>query len=162
MDDSVDAVQVAVAHEADGVAQAAAIWARAKAHRDQDPEPVTVDQAGSGIRERLGIEGGRLILARRNGRPVGFTLVAPRAHTLEVFYLGVAPEAWGSGVGTRLLLSVDDHAREIDRQLLELWVLNGNARAISVYQRSGWIDTGETQRAVPSGRLERRFTRELR
>jgi ribosomal protein S18 acetylase RimI-like enzyme len=81
-----------------------------------------------------------------DGQSVGFALVAPRARTLEIFYLGVDPDAWCSGVGTRLLLMAEDHAREIGRETLELWVINDNERAIRVYERSGWVGTeGKTE-----------------
>jgi RimJ/RimL family protein N-acetyltransferase len=91
--------------------------------------------------------------------------VSPRsrpARTLEISYLGVDPDEWSSGVGTRLLLSAQDHAREIGRETLELWVIDDNARAIRVNERSGWVGTKELKRDTSSGRLERRFLRHIR
>jgi DNA-binding HxlR family transcriptional regulator/RimJ/RimL family protein N-acetyltransferase len=155
-------VEVTVADEADAVRQAAAIWARAKARRDQAPAPATVEETMPGIRRRLDLDGAKLLLARRDGRPVGFTLFAPRARTLEVFYLAVDPDAWGGGVAGRLLLSVETHARELGRETLELWVIDDNERAIGVYQRAGWVGTDEVRRDASSDRLERRFRRHLR
>nr|BFE73485.1 hypothetical protein GCM10020092_067860 [Actinoplanes digitatis] len=69
---------------------------------------------------------------------MGFALFAPRARTLELFYLAVDPGDWGTGVGTRLLRGVAEHARAIGRERLELWVIADNERAIAVYERSGW------------------------
>jgi len=115
-----------------------------------------------GIRRRLSIDGAKLLLARGDGQSVGFALVAPRARTLKIFYLGVDPDAWCSGVGTRLLLIAEDHAREIGRETLELWVINDNERAIRVYERSGWVGTEEVKRNTSSGRLDRRFLRHIR
>ncbi|TWP47995.1 GNAT family N-acetyltransferase [Lentzea tibetensis] len=63
-------------------------------------------------------------------------------------------------MGSHLLLSAEDHAREIGRETLELWVINDNERAIRVYARSGWVGTEEVQQS--SGRLERRFVRRIR
>jgi len=157
-----DLLQVTAENGADGVRESAAIWARAKACRDQDPEPATVEDTVPGIRRRLGLEGAGLLLARRDGDPVGFTLFAPRARTLEVFYLAVAPDAWGCGVASRLLLAAEDQARRLGRETLELWVIDDNARAIAVYERAGWVGTEEVQRDPSSGRLERRFLRHLR
>lgn len=160
-DDLVDSsVDVTMTRDAAGVRAAAAIWARAKARRDQDAEPATVEETTPGIRRRLAIEGATLLLARRGGQAVGFTLFAPRERTLEVFYLAVDPDAWGGGVGSHLLLSVEEHAREIGRDTLELWVINDNERAIRVYERSGWLGTDEVQR--DAGRLERRFLKRVR
>ncbi len=153
---------VTAAHGAEGVKESAAIWARAKACRDQDPETRSVEETVPGIQRRLSIHGAKLFLARWDGHPVGFALVAPRARTLEVFYLGVDPEAWGRGVGSRLLHCAEDHAREIGRETLELWVINDNERAIGVYERAGWVGTEEVKRDSSSGRLERRFLRHIR
>ncbi|GAA1238954.1 GNAT family N-acetyltransferase [Oryzihumus leptocrescens] len=162
MTTSGDLLQVTAAHGADEVRASAAIWARAKARRDQDPEPAAVDDTVPGIRRRLGLEGARLLLARRAGDPVGFTLFAPREQTLEVFYVAVDPDAWGCGVASRLLLAAEDQARQLGRETLELWVIDDNARAIGVYQRAGWVSTDELQRDPTSGRVERRFLRHLR
>jgi GNAT superfamily N-acetyltransferase len=162
VDSSDDVVRVTAAQDTAGVRAAAAIWARAKARRDQDAEPATVEETVPGIRRRLGVEGARLLLARRGDKPVGFTLFAPRERTLEVFYLAVDPDAWGGGVGSRLLLSVAEHAREVGRDTLELWVINDNERAIGVYERSGWVGTDEVVRDASSGRLERRFLKRVR
>ena len=117
MNGAAGVVYVAAAHGADRVKECAAIWARAKACRDQDAEPATIEETMPGIWRRLSIDGASLFLARRDGHPVGFLLVAPRARTLEVFYLAVDPDVWGCGVGSRLLLSAEDHAREIGREL---------------------------------------------
>lgn len=161
MNGAAGAVHVAAAHGADRVKECAAIWARAKACRDQDAEPATIEETMPGIWRRLSIDGASLFLARRDGHPVGFLLVGPRARTLEVFYLAVDPDVWGCGVGSRLLLSAEDHAREIGRETLELWVINDNERAIGVYERSGWLGTDEVKRDTSSGRLERRFLRHV-
>lgn len=162
METSEGMVQVTAADGAEAVAASAAIWARAKAFRDRDAEPAAVEDTMPGIHRRLSLDGARLFLGRRAGHPVGFAVVAPRARTLEIFYLGVDPGAWGSGVGTRLLRCAEDHAREIGRETLELWVIDDNDRAIGVYERSGWVGTDEVKRDASSGRLERRFLRHLR
>lgn len=154
-------VHVTACREAGAVREAAAIWAHARAYRDQMPEPSTVEETEPGILRRLSIDGAKLLLARRNDQAVGFTLFAPRTQTLEIFYLAVAPDSWGDGVGSFLLVSAENHARNIGREMLELWVITDNERAISVYERSGFVGTQEVKRDTPSGRLERRFLKEI-
>jgi ribosomal protein S18 acetylase RimI-like enzyme len=154
-------VHITASREGGAVREAAAIWAHATAHRDQVPEPSTVEETAPGILRRLRIDGAKLLLARRNDQTVGFTLFAPRTQTLEIFYLAVAPDAWGDGVGSRLLVSAEDHAREIGREMLELWVITENERAIRVYERSGFVSTQEVKRNTPSDRLERRFLKQI-
>jgi GNAT superfamily N-acetyltransferase len=152
-----DVIQVTRARTGPAVLQAAAIWAQATKRRDQSQKLASAEEKVPGIERRLALDGAELFLARRADRPVGFAVVAPRGETLELFYLAVDPEAWGSGVGTRLLQRVDEHAREIGRESLELWVIDDNERAIRVYQRSGWAGTEQTK--MSAGRMERRFTR---
>ncbi|MDQ0677167.1 ribosomal protein S18 acetylase RimI-like enzyme [Arthrobacter pascens] len=156
-----DPVSVVADHGVAGVRESAAIWVHAKAYRDRNSNPATVEETMPGIRSRLDLDGAVLLLAQRSGSSVGFILFAPRERTLEIFYLGVAPEMWGRGIGRRLLLSAEDHARKIGQQALELWVINDNDRAIHVYERSGFVATEELKRDVKSGRLERRFLRPL-
>lgn len=137
------------------------IWAQAKARGDQNPGVATAAESLPGIRRRLSLDGAQLVFAQRAGHAVGFTLFAPRAQTLEIFYLGVSPDSWGSGVGSLLLLSAEDHARAIAREALELWVISNNERAIGVYERSGFIDTKEENLDKSSGTIERRFLRQI-
>ena len=161
MNGSDGVVHVAGAQGSRGAVEAAAIWARARARRDQAPQPLTAEETLPGIQRRLGLDGAKLVLARRDGRPVGFTLFAPRSRTLEVFYLAVEPDAWGTGVASHLLLSAEEHAREMGRETLELWVIDDNERAIRVYERAGWVSTQDVKRDTSEGRLERRFLRRI-
>ena len=159
--DSEGVLHVSEAQGSDSAMEAALIWARARARRDKEPEPATGENTMPGIQRRLSLDGAKLLLARRDGRTVGFALLAPRARTLEVFYLAVDPLAWGIGVASRLLLSVEKHAQDIGRDILELWVINDNERAIRAYERSGWLGTDAVMRDAASGRIERRFLRHV-
>ncbi|TCI99054.1 GNAT family N-acetyltransferase [Aeromicrobium sp. IC_218] len=60
----------------------------------------------------------------------------------RVLHLGVRPEHWRSGLGTRLLAEATATA-----QRPALWVLAENHRARQVYEHRGWRPTGRTQRA---------------
>lgn len=60
----------------------------------------------------------------------------------RVLHLGVRPEHWRSGLGSRLLAEATAGARRP-----ALWVLAENHRARQVYERRGWTPTGRTQQA---------------
>ena len=96
---------------------------------------------------------------RTDDGPVGFTLLVPAGEVLELRYLGVAPQAWGRGVAARLLADVVDYARGSGFDRLELWVLSNNARAIAVYERAGWHQTGEMKSQIDTRRVEQRLER---
>ena len=151
----------------EAVLAAAGIWSRASARRDgcdgrdaRDQSP-GAETAEPGVRRRLALEGSRLVLARQDDVAVGFALFAPRARSLELFYLAVDPVAWGSGIGATLLAAVDDFAREAGTGVLELWVIDENVRAIAVYERAGYRTTDDVVTDPTSGRTERRLVRHL-
>lgn len=80
----------------------------------------------------------------------------------QVSSLYVRPEAWGRGVGARLMASaVDVLADAFDSATL--WVLGSNARAIRFYTRQGWTPDGEVKDDVIGGATveELRYRREL-
>jgi GNAT superfamily N-acetyltransferase len=148
--------------EREAARSCAAIWARAKARRDGEPNEASVDDALLGVQRRLALDGAGLLLARRDGVVAGFALVAPNASAIELYYLAVDPDAWGAGVASDLLIGVDTEARALGFDALELWVIDDNQRAIAVYERSGWVRAEQTKRDTPSSRLERRYVKHLR
>lgn len=156
-----DNVELAVGYEPHAVPEAALIWARATAVRDQRPEPATGDDKIPGIHRRLRLQGAMLLLARRNGKCVGFTLFAPREESLEIFYLAVDPDSWGSSVASALLIGAENHAHGMGRASLELWVINDNERALGVYARAGFVDAGQVKRDESSGQIERRLVKQI-
>ncbi|MDZ7912701.1 MAG: GNAT family N-acetyltransferase [Rhodococcus sp. (in: high G+C Gram-positive bacteria)] len=115
----------------------------------------------AGIERRLDKAGAVILSAERDDRTVGFVLVAPQRSVLEIFYLAVDPAMWGRGIATQLLRSVETHANTMKCATLQLWVIDGNDRAIGVYENAGWTRTDTTQVDVASGRVERRLVRML-
>ena len=134
---------------------------RSTAARDGRRTPGSLSSAVAGIRRRLGVDGAAILVAEQDDRAVGFVLVAAQSSFLEIYYLAVDPAMWGNGVATQLLRSVATHASVVGCATLELWVLDDNDRAISVYEKAGWIGTDVTQVDPTSGRVERRLIRML-
>ncbi|GAB1645789.1 GNAT family N-acetyltransferase [Krasilnikovia sp. MM14-A1259] len=138
---------------------AACIWARATARRDNLLVPAPVEAKLPGIQRRLSTGAGSLHIAYLRGEAAGFALVVTHESALELVYLAVVPEAWGTGIGSSILTYVDDQARVAGVDGLELWIIDDNERAMQVYERSGWKPTEDLK--VSSGRLERRLVKEL-
>lgn len=123
--------------------------------------PQTGQEKIPGIQRRLDLAGAKLLLAQREGQCVAVTLFGPQAQSLEIFYLAVAPEAWGQGVAGRLLAAAEDHARSLGRAALELWVIDDNHRALEVYLRSGFAGTQQSKSDAASGQVERRMRKHI-
>lgn len=66
---------------------------------------------------------------------------------------------WGRGIGTHLLMEMEKAAREKGVMLLELEVLEGNERAIRLYEKMGFHFVGERPDAflMPDGRLLKEY-----
>jgi GNAT superfamily N-acetyltransferase len=78
----------------------------------------------------------------------------------QVGRLYVDPDHWGRGIGRRLHDDVLEHLRAGGQGVVALWVLEGNARARSMYERWGWRSTADRQTVYP-GVDEIRYLRDL-
>jgi putative acetyltransferase len=76
-------------------------------------------------------------IAESDGHMLGFITVDPETGYLD--QIVVAPEAWGTNVGSLLL----SEAKRISPRGLDLHVNTDNARAIHFYEKQGFIVTGE-------------------
>ena len=137
---------------------AAGIWARAVAARDQLPEIPLPEDKLPGIEAALAREGSFLLMARgESGRALAFSIVVSHADVLEVLYLAVDPSAWGNGLAGRLLDHLRHHSVRTQTPM-ELWVIADNTRAIRTYESAGWSATSEVKIRNSAGRPERRYT----
>lgn len=161
MDHSATTLKIDSGGGAEAIREAAAIWSEATALRDGTLTARKVEELIPGVRRRLSLDEAELLVARSSGHAAGFTLYAPHQDTLEIFYLAVRPDAWGRGVASQLLREVEKRAREMDRRILELWVIDDNARAIRVYEKNGFVRTDDTKYDSSSTRTERRLLKQL-
>lgn len=112
-----------------------------------------------------------VLVAVRDGRIVGSVTIAPhgsrhselaREGEVEFRYLGVAPEAWGSGVATRLVEAVEDYAVRSGAERVVLCVVEGNVAAERVYERLGFTRRPERDWEPVAGVLLRVWQRPVR
>jgi GNAT superfamily N-acetyltransferase len=88
-----------------------------------------------------------MFLAEDGARPLRLAFGIRRPD--GVAYLGgmwVHPDARGRGIGRALGQSVIDWARDERFPQLDLWVTDGNAAAQALYERLGFVTTGERDR----------------
>jgi len=91
-------------------------------------------------------------VAELDGRIVGFaTIVAPSRDedagegVAELASLNVDPSAWRAGVGSALITESFAALDPAKWPTVTLWVLEGNARAIALYERFGFTFDGTRQ-----------------
>lgn len=75
-------------------------------------------------------------------KPVGRMIVARHDYAIRFVDFALLPEARGKGIGTRLFREVLDEAAATSRPCL-LKVLKANPRAVQLYERLGFVNTGE-------------------
>jgi len=116
------------------------------------------DWQGEGDREerwraRLDIPGSYNVLAVLDGRPVGMASGVPAAEkgTVELISLWVHPIARGRGAGDQLLGAVERWAWHVEADVLRLAVAQGNEAAAALYQRNGFVPSGEPGDLMPDG-----------
>jgi len=94
------------------------------------------------------------VVAEAGGRLVGFTASQYIAWNRRavIWHLYIAPDYRGRGVGTRLLNSVEDFARDAGARCLWLETQNVNAPAVRFYLRCGFTLCGlDTSLYDPNG-----------
>jgi ribosomal protein S18 acetylase RimI-like enzyme len=89
-----------------------------------------------------------VLLAERDGRPVGYAVVALRGteaslevgpRVAELESLSVLPDERGDGLGGRLMDAVFEELRRQGVEELALAVMEGNAGALRFYERRGFV-----------------------
>ena len=78
-----------------------------------------------------------ITVAEADAKMVGFVTVD--VSTFDLDQIVVAPEAWGMGIATALMAE----AKRISPAGLDLHVNTDNARAISFYEKHGFVISGE-------------------
>src|SRR3954468_9422970 len=76
-----------------------------------------------------------IVVAEQDGALTGFVTIDTKDYLDQ---LVVAPEQWGSALGTALI----DEAKRLSPDGITLLVNTDNARAIGFYRRNGFVDGG--------------------
>ena len=98
-----------------------------------------------------------MFVAEDAGAPIGMafgTLDPERPRAAHLGGMWVEPGARSGGVGRALGGAVLDWARERGFDRIALWVTDGNAPAIALYERLGFAPTGRRDRLPVTLRLD--------
>lgn len=88
----------------------------------------------------------RNLLAVFESTPTGIARAGADPSDPSVGHLSrlyVRSTSWGHGIGSALFVAALDHLRSAGFGSATLWVLEGNTRARSWYERLGWVPTGQ-------------------
>jgi ribosomal protein S18 acetylase RimI-like enzyme len=104
-----------------------------------------------------------LVADGRRDTLAGYALVAFRkGSTLARLYsIAVDEAASGSGIGRVLLAAAEDAAQDRKCRALRLEVRSDNARAITLYERNGYVRFGEIDDYYEDGAAALRFEKAL-
>jgi GNAT superfamily N-acetyltransferase len=87
-----------------------------------------------------------MFLAEQAEQVAGFAFGLVDRKDAKVGHIGgmwVDPTFRASGVGYALVIEILTWADRQRQNKLELWVTEGNAKAISLYERVGFVETGK-------------------
>ncbi len=104
-----------------------------------------------------------LLIAAANGA-AGYALLLYRSGTnlARLYSIAVAPDSRGRGLSKQLLEACEQRARERDCGFLRLEVSTANARAIGLYERSGYHRFGQIRAYYEDGSDAWRMEKPLR
>jgi ribosomal protein S18 acetylase RimI-like enzyme len=116
------------------------------------------DWTGDGDREarwraRLEIPGSHNVVAVLDRHAVGMVSGVPSNEdsVVELISMWVSPAVRGRGFGDHLIGAVDQWARRSGATIVKLAVRPDNHPAILLYQRNGFVATGELGELTPDG-----------
>ncbi len=135
-------IRCAVPGDVDALcAIAAAAYQKYVPRIGQDPAPMTADYAQA-VRDR------QAWAAIENGDVAGFAILIPQPGYLLLDNVAVLPAAQGRGIGNRLLLLAEDHARSLGLSEIRLYTNEAMTENLAYYLRYGYA---ETHRAEQDG-----------
>jgi ribosomal protein S18 acetylase RimI-like enzyme len=127
-------------------AYAHAVSAEALRALDEN-DPVRVEQRRAWLRNAR--PRAHTLVALSGDEVVGFADGAPSrdddvdaTRVAELFAIYVAPDAWGTGAGRRLMAEHLERLRASGFEEAVLWVLDDNPRARRFYEVAGWATDG--------------------
>jgi ribosomal protein S18 acetylase RimI-like enzyme len=88
--------------------------------------------------EEIRLPRGMLIVARREGAPVGCGALKLHGAWAELKRMWIAPDARGLGIGRRILLELEQRAIQNGASLIRLETNKTLVEAISLYRKSGY------------------------
>lgn len=105
----------------------------------------------------------RFVVARSNGALAGYAIVLlhRRRRAARIYSLAVAAEFSGQGLGGALVEAACEAARRAGRRAISLEVRADNPRAIALYGRHGFAETGTVADYYEDGEGAIRMTRKL-
>ena len=87
------------------------------------------------------IEGAHRLIAWDGDEPVGTITGLPDGEMVAVW---VAPDQRGTGLSDRMVEELAVWAKAAGLQQLRIWIADGNDAARALYDRTGFVETGET------------------
>ena len=105
------------------------------------------------IAEKAGQPAGFVTYGRTKTPPPGSSNIRP-THGSEIYALYLLPGFWRQGIGAALLRQAAANLRENKQKTLCLWVLDGNGRAKSFYEKMGGQRIGKKMIEIGPSQLK--------
>lgn len=118
---------------------------------DEYLDGMSIERATSGWGRNITspTEGTHHLTVVHDGDPVGFAIFGPAtgddaAGTGQIYAINLHPDWWAQGIGSILFTAVEQRLVQLGYSQAFLWVEQNNKRAISFYNKHGWLDDGGT------------------
>ena len=102
-------------------------------------------------RERLLDATALKVVAVRDRVPIGLVRGVVEDGCAWLHSLWVSPQVRGQGLGSRLVATVEEWAVRQGMTFIRLEVVPGNAPAVALYRRHGYVDTGDLGELLADG-----------
>lgn len=87
-----------------------------------------------------------------NDKIIGSVLLVQKESQLYLGMLTVSPELQNSGIGRKMLIEAENHAKSLGLSSIIMTVISVRTELIDWYKRRGYVDTGERE-AFPESEI---------
>jgi ribosomal protein S18 acetylase RimI-like enzyme len=139
---------------------ASAVWQAANVARGRPPSPQRIER----VRQKLAEHGAVVLVAVRADQVVGMVLAEPGrsdadgASLLDLGHISmvfVRPDCQGEGVGGALIRGLVPIAVANGWRQLSLWTRRSNTSARRLYEREGFVSTGDSMLLEETDAIDR-------
>ena len=94
-----------------------------------------------------------MLVAEVDGEIVGICNLNPAGRRSRVRHrctmgISMVSKVWGLGIGTAMMAVLLEQAKEVGFEQIELEVVGANERAIALYKKMGFVETGRVPKAL--------------
>lgn len=113
----------------------------------------TIRTDATSLKELIQKPSAVILKCELNGNIAGCVFLEKKNERLYLGMLSVSPQIQAKGIGKKLLIAAEEHAKQVGCTYVEMTVISVRNELIAWYQRNGYVDTGKREPFPDDGKF---------